>query len=442
MADEKSTGAPAPAVATGAEVRKVIATTPGNISLDSFMRKTEGRGIDDIKAAEAEAEGEPDAGEEDAQEEARSSSSSKERMVEDTQTEESIEEEDAEEESEDESEEEETEEEEEEESDAEEEPEEEAKDKKKKAKGIKITGKDGKEFAIPDDAIVEKQIDGKMQKIPLKEALNIAAGEITVNQRLSKVASFYEDVKKHSESIRAEQETRQAKEAQVLKYIEEERPDMALVYLAEQSGTSPVQMYRKLLANLATAVQNFEGRTPEQIENHFLNLESNWHKDKEAERKKSEASAKGYQAFTSKVNELRESVGVSEEEFVEAVSELEQSKQLNKENPEESAKSVINHVLHNKHIGLIDRAIKKVNPKLANDQKLVRLVYENTNPIKFTEDDIAEIIREVSGEQAKVVASNLSKKTGLKTNQPEKNTEAKPKKFRSLQDMRESFGFR
>lgn len=444
MADEKSTGASAPAVATGAEVRKVIATTPGNISLDSFMRRTEGRGIDDIKAAEAEAAGDPDSGEEDAQEEARSSSSAKEREVEDTITEEETEEgseEEAEEDSEEEEADEEEEETEEEEEDAEEEPEEEAKDKKKKAKGVKIIGKDGKEFSIPEDAIVEKQIDGRMQKIPLKEALNIAAGEITVNQRLSKVASFYEDVKKHSESIRAEQEASKAKEEKVMKYIEENRPDMALVYLAEQAGTSPVAMYRKLLANLATAVQNFEGRSPEQIENHFLNLEAQWHKDKEVERKKSEESAKNYQAFTSKINELRASVGVSEEEFVEAVSELEQSKQLVKDNPEEAAKSVINHVLHNKHLGLIDGAIKKVNPKLASNQKLVRLVYENTDPIKFTEDDIAEIIREVSGEQANAVASNLSKKSGLKTTASEKKTEVKPKKFRNLSEMRESFGF-
>jgi|JI8StandDraft_1071087.scaffolds.fasta_scaffold01277_12 hypothetical protein len=437
MADENSTGASAPAGATGSETRKVIANTPGNISLDSFLRRTEGKGIDDIKAEEADSE--VDAGEEEAQNEARSSASAKEREVEETPSEDEIPaEEDSEEESE-ETEEEESEEEGEE--DAEEEPQEEAQDKKKKGKAFKVIGKDGKEFSLPDDAIVEKQIDGKMQRIPLKEALNIAAGEITVNQRLSKVASFYEDVKKHSESIQAEQAKVKEREEKVFKYIEENRPDMALVYLAEQSGTSPVAMYRKLLANLATAVQNFEGRTPEQIENHFLNLESQWHKDKESERRKSEEAAKGYQAFTSKINEMRSSVGVSEEEFVEAVAELEQSKQLSKDNPEEAAKSVINHVLHNKHLGLIDGAIKKVNPKLANNQKLVRLVYENTDPIKFTEDDIAEIIREVSGEQAKVVASNLSKKAGVKTSSPEKKTEVKPKKYRSLSEMRESFGF-
>ena len=440
MADETSTGAPAPAGATGSETRKVIANTPGNISLDSFLRRTEGKGIDDIKAEEADAE--VDAGEEEAQNEARSSASAKEREVEETPSEDEIPAEESEEDSEEESEETEEEESEEEgEEDAEEESQEETKDKKKKGKAFKVIGKDGKEFSLPDDAIVEKQIDGKMQRIPLKEALNIAAGEITVNQRLSKVASFYEDVKKHSESIQAEQAKVKEREEKVFKYIEENRPDMALVYLAEQSGTSPVAMYRKLLANLATAVQNFEGRTPEQIENHFLNLESQWHKDKEAERRKSEEAAKGYQAFTSKINEMRSSVGVSEEEFVEAVAELEQSKELIKDNPEEAAKSVINHVLHNKHLGLIDGAIKKVNPKLATNQKLVRLVYENTDPIKFTEDDIAEIIREVSGEQAKVVASNLSKKAGVKTSSPEKKTEVKPKKYRSLSEMRESFGF-
>lgn len=444
MADEKTGGASAPGAPTGAEVRKVIATSPGNISLDSFMRTTQGRGIDDIKSEEAEA---PSEGEEEgieAQNEARSSASAKEREVEETPNEDEIPADESEDDEEDDSEEdtdEDSEETEEVEDDAEEEPEEQAEEKKKKAKAVKIVGKDGKEFSIPDDAIVEKQIDGKMQKISLKEALNIAAGEITVNQRLSKVASFYEEVKKHSESVQAETAKRAEKEQKVLKYIEENRPDMALVYLAEEAGTSPVQMYRKLLANLATAVQNFEGKTPEQIENHFLALDANWHKEKEIARRKSEEEAKNYQAFTQRINDLRSSVGVSEDEFVSGMEELSQSKQLGSEPPEEAAKKIINHVLHNKHVALIDGAIKKVNPKLASNQKLVRLVYENTDPVKFSEDDIAEIIREVSGEQAKAVASNLSKKSGVKTTAPEKKTEVKPKKFRNLSEMRESFGF-
>lgn len=444
MAEEKTGGAPAAPAPVSSEGKDLTPSTPGgSLGIDAFLRKTTGKGIDQINEEEREADSEADEAEYQTQAEARSQNTSTEKEIqreEDEALEEAVEEDEAE--DSEEEEEEETEEEQEEEAEEEEKEKEEEPGKKKKAKLVKMIGADGKEIEIPDDVMIEKRIDGKMQKVSLKEVLNITAGEMTVNQRLSKVSSFYEETRKHSEAFQAEKKQIIERDSEILKLVKDGNPDKALAFLADSIGMSPVQLYRNLLANLAKQVQNFEGKTPEQIENHFLTLEADWHRDKEGKRRKAEEAERGYKAFTGKIDDLRKRTGVSEEEFIEARNDLEQSKELPEGDPEKAANAVINQALHTKHLALIEKAVKKVNPKLINDKKLLRLLYNNTDPIKFDENDLAEIIKEVVGDQAKAVASRLSKKAGVKPAQSENKTEAKPKQFSSEQSMREHFGFR
>lgn len=445
MAENKAAdGMPVPAAPLATDKKIVLAETPGSMSLDTFLRKTEGKGIDELVKEEDDARTDQELDEMDKDIEARRAAgdaiSEDERDVEAGAGEEAEDEseEDSEKEGDDESE---TDEDEETEGEEDEEAKDAQKKKSGKAKPVKVIGADGKEFDIPDDAIVEKQIDGKLHRISLKEALNVAAGEITVTQRLSKVGSFYEETKKFRASLDAKEKEYSERDEKILKFIDEQRPDMALIYLAEQAGTSPVVLYKKLLANLSLAVKNFEGKSPEQIDNWFLNLDSKWHKERDDEREKKEKKEAGYQTFLSSVSKLRESVGVSEDEFAAAVDDLTKSNKLSQGNPEAAAREAINRALHTKHIGMIERAVKGVNPKLLKNEKLLRAVYEITDPVKFSEKDIAAIVRDALGEKVSRVASNLSKKGDVKSPRSEKKTEVKPKKYSSESSLREDFGF-
>lgn len=416
----------------------------GSISLDSFLRRTSGKGIEDIVKEERTAEEDAEIeAEQKAQESAQSQKTPQELEAEQEEKLGSEEEEETEEPTEEDEEEEVEEEQAEEESEEGKAEDEESKDKAAKGAPVRLLTKDGKEINIPPDAVVEIRVDGKKQKINIKEHLNIVAGELTVNQRLGKVASLQEQVKKTYSEVQRQQEVRREQEEKITKFIEEGKPEYAMCFMAELQGKSPIQLYRQFVANIATQAEKFAEKTPAEIDNYFLDLETKWYKKKDEERRESEKTERSKSEFIEHTNKMLDEWGLGKEHFTAALKSLQEAGKLEGMDGNSARDAIVNHAVAMKHRSLINDGIKKVNPKLLKDEKLLRLLVENTDPKKFDADDIAEIVKEVIGEKGKKIASTLSKRPGQSTASPEKKNDAKPKEkqvFKSVTDFQKAFG--
>lgn len=295
----------------------------------------------------------------------------------------------------------------------------------KTGKSLKVKA-NGKTYKIPDDAVIVHTVDGEPTEINLKEHLNVVAGEMTVAKRLSMVHNFYNDVKK-------EREAKLAEEKEIFGYLNEGKPEQALCALAEKRGFSPVEMYKTFLAHVDRAYEQFKDHTPDQIEAHFAKLEADWLKGKEKKRKEGELTKQQAEAFLQRANEEIEKEGLTQDQFTKAVSELEASEEWQNATREERLDAAIERGLLRKHESMVTNAIKRVNPKLLDNKKLIKTVSEVTNPHGWSEDEIAEAVREVVGHETKRIATSLSRKEGASASSTsEKKEGAKPKEKRSF----------
>lgn len=323
-----------------------------------------------------------------------------------------------------------------------EEPEKEAKDESKKEKSFKAKRADGTELDIPDDVVIVHKVDGELQEIPLKDHLNMVAGELTVNQRLGKLASYKAELEKTRDAALAQEKEFQARVSKLVELSKSESPATALCYLAELSNKSPVQMYRAILGEAAKAADAFKEMSPAEIENHFLKLEVNWKNEQQEKTSKQDREKQEVNAFLQQVDAELKEENLTHEEFSKAVNELSTKEQWTKLTRNEKKNEAIEQALFNKHNLLVGSAIDKINPELRRNDKLVKLLLQQTNPHEWAVEEIEALIKEVLGEETKRIASNLSKK-GTQTAKSQKKSESKPKErktFSSMSDMAKAFG--
>lgn len=310
--------------------------------------------------------------------------------------------------------------------------------------GVKAFTKDGKAITLPPDLEIEQVIDGETHKINLREHLNIVAGELTVQSRLSKIGSFQEQLKKERETILSKHEKFNGDIETLVSFAKEGKPDLAICYLAEINGTSPIEMKKKFLQAIVQEATKFEGKSEIEIENYYLNLERQWRDRKEQQRKQKEEDQSKADAFIRHTIEQLKKQNISPEEFSTATQELATYNELNGLNQEDKLGRIIEHALLTKHRSMAKSALELVDPKLVNNKKLFELLLESTHPNKFTVEEMADIVSGYLGKARTQIASSLSKKVSASQIQtkPEKQNGVgkKQKTFRSLAEMQKAFG--
>ncbi len=286
-------------------------------------------------------------------------------------------------------------------------------------------------------------VDGEKVKINLKEHMNVIAGELTVQSRLGKVSSFREEVEQRRKGMEAEYSSWTGDVKKVLDYAAKGYPDAAIYLLAEAQGLSPVQMEKALLRSLVAKAKKLEGKSEAEIENHYHILEQKWREKKDEKvRTQTEKQKKASQFASLVTSELRRE-NISQDDFVAATREMMNGGYLEGLDQEARLGRVIEHALVVKHHGMAAKALQTVDPKLAGNKKVLKLLLESTHPNKFTVEEMADVVREFLGKTTARIASSLSKKARLTPPRSEKQNEAgkNKKAFTSQQDLAKAFGF-
>jgi hypothetical protein len=309
---------------------------------------------------------------------------------------------------------------------------------------IKAFTKDGKEVNLPPDLEIEQMVDGEPVKINLREHLNVVAGELTVNSRLGKIASFREQVEQRRKEVENIHTKFNTDIQTLVSFVEKGKPELAICYLAELNGMSPIEMKKQFLKSVVAEAQRFEGKSELEIENYYLNLERQWRQRKE--QKALEASKKEQEAngFVQKVNGILERENLTPVDFTKASDVLRAEGELEGLSREEALSRVVEHALLVKHVSMAKSAIEAVDPKLTQNKKLFNTLLDLTHPNKFTVEEMSAVLREYLGKTTNRIASSLSKKVqpnkAAKYKSEKQNEAGKKKIFRSAAELGKAFG--
>ena len=302
---------------------------------------------------------------------------------------------------------------------------------------------DGKELVIPKDAIVPIKVDGEVVEVAVQDLVNNYSGEKSFHNRFSKVESIKTQLEKSQREFNEKVEADVAFEKEILTACNENKPQDAIMLLAERSGKSPAEMMKTFMKNLAASFQQFKDMTPGEIEASFIKMENDWLHKKADKFNKQAQEKKTLQEKAEQTAKQLEKLGLEQQDFADAYYELlEAGKLKDIEKGEPTKEVVITHARNKKLANLIGDAIDQVDSQLRGDRDLIVRLAKYVDLAEHSVEDVVYILKGVV-ESNGATASNPSKEQG-KTKVPEKNIGAEPKKekvFKSQAEMMLAFGY-
>lgn len=196
-------------------------------------------------------------------------------------------------------------------------------DKEKKGK-IKVR-MNGELYGLEGDSMVRYKVDGEYVEKPLQEILNKASGVEALDKRFSEY-----DVKNKE---------LQAKEAQVAKRVEvlgkvlnevteifkdpNKSPFEAIEILFEKSGQDVYSAKRRMMEAVLEEVEKLQGMSEAEVKAYWLEEKDRLRTKADETRNKAYEQEQSHKQAVQKLDALRQTLGVSEEQFNSAWDELE-----------------------------------------------------------------------------------------------------------------------
>lgn len=178
---------------------------------------------------------------------------------------------------------------------------------------------DGKEVKVAENAEVEIRINGKKEKMTLREALNNASGNIHVGREINRVKAREQKLEENIGQFR--QQTQQV-EANAKALMEIKDPYELCEYICDLKGGDPDQLFNDMLRTTAEYAQKYSQMSPKEIE---MERKLRKYEREERHRKAKEEVAKKTQQKEAQNNDLKESLteaGFEMNDFLSTIDEL------------------------------------------------------------------------------------------------------------------------
>lgn len=203
--------------------------------------------------------------------------------------------------------------------------EEEAKELEKKAKSkLRIKMADGL-YNIDPDSTIRVKVDGENQDVPVQELINNYSGKVAYDAKFNELKNEKKEVETLNKNLKAEQ-------SRLLEFVNTalsplkdntKNPMDSLLYLVEMSGEDPYNAYKRLIESNLKEVDELLNMNETERQLYFMKKKDELHGNMNKKRQERLASERNFNQTVQKVDELRKSYNVSEDEFVEASEEFE-----------------------------------------------------------------------------------------------------------------------
>ena len=274
--------------------------------------------------------------------------------------------------------------------------------------------KDGKEVKFPADAKILHKVDGKIQEIDLKTALNREAGELSIEQRMTKLAHYEHNLKLETEKVVKQKDAELEESRSLLRDVavlsQSDNPTEAIVKIAEKGGVPPGKVYKKLfLAGLEHARKFQEaGGTMADIEAYFNKMDQEYLENQLKSRDEKESKAKWLSEAQARRDKLLAERGIERTEFEAVAQAMFDAGDLEGVPTDDVIETVADRVQSQRHESLITEALKGL-PSITSDTKLMTEIRKLTN----AQDWSSEEIRQLAVEFKKDSLGNLTPQRGV-----------------------------
>jgi hypothetical protein len=194
---------------------------------------------------------------------------------------------------------------------------------KRDGKVVKI--KDGSETKeIGEDATIKVKVKGKNEFVSIAELKKNYSGQVAFDEKFKEVTAEKESAKKEIDAYLQEKQTLASHLSHIAEIMDnpEKNPYEALSYLVDMRGGNPVEFNKRVLQYMSEEVNRISEMDSVEQELYWTRKEAELLKNRSTAKAEQESRAKAEMERKTQLLQLRESQGVSEEQYVQSEREL------------------------------------------------------------------------------------------------------------------------
>lgn len=266
-------------------------------------------------------------------------------------------------------------------------------DDKKIGDKLKIRMADGL-YAIEKDAKVRVKIDGAFQEVPVQELINQYSGKVAYDKKFTEIGQKNKEVEAREIQVSKTQSFLKETVSEIVQKLEDpnSNPFDALSILVEKSGRDSFNLYKRALEANLDEVEKLMAMTPVERENFFLKKENEFRTKSEEARKAATQKEQAFNQALSKVDSLRQAHGISEEQFVNALDELEAE---GTDTSKMSDEQVVDYASLKPHVSAVQDVLEPYEQSI-DDSKYSKVVQKLARELRsgeFTKEQLTEWAR-------------------------------------------------
>lgn len=180
-------------------------------------------------------------------------------------------------------------------------------------------------FNVDADSMFKVKVDGELMDVPVQELINNYSGKTAWDKKFTEIGKEKKVLEAEKSQIlqQKQQLSEHVKKAIAPLKDPNANPLDSLMYLVEISGEDPYTAYRRIMESNLEEISTLMDMTETERELHFHKKKDELHSSIARKRQEAQTKEQAFNQAIQKVDQLRQSFNVSEDDFVDASEELE-----------------------------------------------------------------------------------------------------------------------
>lgn len=309
----------------------------------------------------------------------------------------------------------------------------------KKGGKLRIRMADGDLYNIDSQSTMPVKIDGKVEEVPVQELINNYSGKTAWDKKFTEIGKEKKTLEFEKSEIQNQKNILTDHVNKALTPLKDpsKNPLDSLLYLVEMSGEDPYAAYRRIMeANLEELTSLIDMDETER-ELYFHKKKDELHGKVAKQRNERLTKEQTFNQVVQKVNQLRQAHNVTEDEFVEASEELEESfKAQGLDANSITEEQVVDFASLKPHIATVRELIEPYEDNISEEKygDVVAQLSRNLRDGKVDKEGIASILKRNFSvdEEVKELNTKVYQKQSAK--KPAKKVEAEDSMEESFAD--------
>ena len=234
-------------------------------------------------------------------------------------------------------------------------------------KSLRLKDENGTATDVSEDATVKVKVNGKNEFVPLKELRDNYSGKVAWENKFNEIKEEKSQVETKSKQFETERNQIVSHLTKIADMLDsdDKNPLEALHYLVDITGRDTLQFSKKVMEYLSEEVHNLDSMDDVERQLYWKNKEVDTIRSNQAARAENLKNTEAEKERITKIDQLRESHGVTENDFVKSHREL---KELGYDDKQITPEAIVNYTVMKPHFEKAESLVEPYEQDLGDSE--------------------------------------------------------------------------